>query len=192
MEQRHSYEGESINRSQMAIKRKTCDIWIWKKKRFLSRHIHHQHWNTLPVALPVPRKTQHKSLLTVVSGRYLWGMLLKSALYITVFVPSFVTIGSGIQAILRITCQQFERLQYWYYWWEGFMKYAIEMTACGMIYTPSFIKMSSGVQITYAGWTCKHTDTHTYRQPSDLISLLFFQNKGSRLEINFGHIPRKY
>jgi hypothetical protein len=27
---------------------------------------------------------------------------------------------------------QFEKLQCWYYWWEGFMKYAFEMTLCGI------------------------------------------------------------
>jgi hypothetical protein len=36
------YEGESVNRSQMDTKRKTCDIRTWKKT-FISRHIVHQH-----------------------------------------------------------------------------------------------------------------------------------------------------
>jgi hypothetical protein len=30
-----SYEGESVNRSQMDIKLKTCDIQTWKKHLFL-------------------------------------------------------------------------------------------------------------------------------------------------------------
>jgi hypothetical protein len=29
------YEGESVNKPQMDIKRKTCDIWTWKKHSFL-------------------------------------------------------------------------------------------------------------------------------------------------------------
>jgi hypothetical protein len=31
----HSYEGESVNRPQMDIKRKTCDIQTWEKHLFL-------------------------------------------------------------------------------------------------------------------------------------------------------------
>jgi hypothetical protein len=63
------YEGESVNRSQMDIKRKACDIRILPppKKTFISRHILHQHWYTYPIALPVRRNLQHTNLLTVVS-----------------------------------------------------------------------------------------------------------------------------
>jgi hypothetical protein len=49
--------------------------------------------------------------------------------------------------------QKFEKLQYWNYWWEGFMIYAREMALCGMIYLPSFmksvqsfIKIGTGIQ----------------------------------------------
>jgi hypothetical protein len=38
------------------------------KKTFISRHILHQHWYTCPIALPVRRNPQHRSLLTVVSA----------------------------------------------------------------------------------------------------------------------------
>jgi hypothetical protein len=31
-------------------------------------------------------------------------------------------------------------------WWQGFMKYAVEMGSGAMIYIPSFIKFGSGVQ----------------------------------------------
>jgi hypothetical protein len=61
-----SYEGESVNRSQIHIKRKTCDIRT--KKKFISGHIFHQHWYTCPIALPVRRNPQHRSLSTVVSA----------------------------------------------------------------------------------------------------------------------------
>jgi hypothetical protein len=37
-------------------------------KTFISRHILHQHWYTCPIALPVRRKPQHRSLLTLVSA----------------------------------------------------------------------------------------------------------------------------
>jgi hypothetical protein len=31
-------------------------------------------------------------------------------------------------------------------WWEGFMKYAVEMDTGSVIYIPSFIKLGSGIQ----------------------------------------------
>jgi hypothetical protein len=36
------YEGESVSRLQVDVKRKTCDIRTWKKT-FISRHILRQH-----------------------------------------------------------------------------------------------------------------------------------------------------
>jgi hypothetical protein len=51
----------------MDIKRETCDIQTWEKA-FTFRHILHQHWYTCPIALPVRRNQQHRSLLTVVSA----------------------------------------------------------------------------------------------------------------------------
>jgi hypothetical protein len=51
------------NTSQIDIKRKTYDIGTR-----ISRHILHQHWYTCPIALPVRRNPQHRSLLTVVSA----------------------------------------------------------------------------------------------------------------------------
>jgi hypothetical protein len=48
-----------------------------------------------------------------------------------------------------------------------------------MIYTPSFIKIGSGIQKLIGD----DTQTHKHRQHCDLISLLlFFQNKESRLK----------
>jgi hypothetical protein len=49
------YEGESVNRSQMDIKRKT---WYSNVERFISRHIIHQHRYTCPIALPVRQNPQ--------------------------------------------------------------------------------------------------------------------------------------
>jgi hypothetical protein len=60
-------------------------------------------------------------------------------------------------------------------WWEGFMKYAVEMGSGAVIYTPSLIKMCSGVHKLIWGFT--------ERQHGDLVSLfLFFKNKESRLK----------
>jgi hypothetical protein len=39
---------------------------------------------------------------------------------------------SGI--LLRLLPQQFEWLQYWYYRWKGFMKYAAEVASDGVTY----------------------------------------------------------
>jgi hypothetical protein len=58
------------------------------------------------------------------------------------------------------------------------MKYTVEMGP-GVIYTPSFIKIGSGIQKLIR-------DTQTHRQQGDLISLLlFFPNKENRLQISF-------
>jgi hypothetical protein len=51
------------------------------------------------------------------------------------------------------------------------------MGSGAMIYVPSFIKIGSGVQKLIGG----DTQTHTHRKQRDLISLLSFQNKESRL-----------
>jgi hypothetical protein len=48
------------------------------------------------------------------------------------YIPSFMTTGSGIQVILRLLTQQFERHRCWYYWWEGFMKCSVEMASGGV------------------------------------------------------------
>jgi hypothetical protein len=48
------------------------------------------------------------------------------------------------------------------------MKYAVEMGSGAMTYTPSFIKIGSGIQKLIGGYT------QTHRQLGDLISLLYF------------------
>jgi hypothetical protein len=45
------------------------------------------------------------------------------------YIPSLMTIVSGIPVILRVLRQQFESLQCWHYWRKGFMMYAIEMAS---------------------------------------------------------------
>lgn len=51
---------------------------------------------------------------------------------------TYMTNCPGIQVILRLLTQQFERLRCWYYCWEGFVKYTVEMAVGGMIYIRSF------------------------------------------------------
>jgi hypothetical protein len=60
-------------------------------------------------------------------------------------------------------------------YWEGFMKYAVEMGSGAMIYIRSFIKIGSGIQKLIGG---------IHRQHGDRISLLpFFLNKESRVKM---------
>jgi hypothetical protein len=63
------------------------------------------------------------------------------------YIPSLMTIDSGIHVIWRLLSQQFERLQCWYYWWEEFLNYAIEMTSDDMIYIPSVMTIGSGIRV---------------------------------------------
>jgi hypothetical protein len=50
-----------------------------------------------------------------------------------IYIPNFIKIIMGIQAILRLSLPRPSwRLQCWNYCWEGFMKYAVEMTPNGM------------------------------------------------------------
>jgi hypothetical protein len=54
----------------------------------------------------------------------------------TIYIPSFMKTDSDIPEILRALPQQFES---WYYCWEGFMKYAIEIASGGIIYIQNFM-----------------------------------------------------
>jgi hypothetical protein len=50
--------------------------------------------------------------------------------YIYVYIyTKLQKISTIIQLILRLLFQQFERSRWWYYWLEGFMKHAVEITS---------------------------------------------------------------
>jgi hypothetical protein len=55
--------------------------------------------------------------------------------------------------ILACRCNQvnktvhFWKLQCWYYWWEWFMNYMVEMASGGMIYIPSLMTISLGIWV---------------------------------------------
>jgi hypothetical protein len=55
------------------------------------------------------------------------------------YIPSFMKTGAGIEAILRLLAQQFQRLQCWYFW--DLTMYTVQMGSGAMIYIPSFIKI---------------------------------------------------
>jgi hypothetical protein len=64
------------------------------------------------------------------------------------------------------------------------------MSSSAVIYIPSFVKIGSGVQKLIVGNTQTHKQTH--RQHRDLISLLYFLNKESRLikiSLKVGALP---
>jgi hypothetical protein len=61
-------------------------------------------------------------------------------------------------------------------WWEGFVKYAVEMGSGAMIYILCLIKIGSGIQKMIGGG-----DSQIHRQHGDRISIIsFFPNKESR------------
>jgi hypothetical protein len=62
------------------------------------------------------------------------------------------------------------------------MSYAVEMGSGAMIYLPNFIKTGSDIKKLIGG--------RTYRQHSDRIILLFFQNTESTLKIGLKNTGR--
>jgi hypothetical protein len=57
---------------------------------------------------------------------------------------------------------QFEKLQCWYYYWEGFVLCTVQMASGGRIYIQSFMKIDSGIQI-FFGWG-NYTYRHTHEK----------------------------
>jgi hypothetical protein len=92
-----------------------------------------------------------------------------------------MAVGSGIQILLRFLPQQFEKLQSWYYSWEGSMKYAIKIASGGMIFIPSYVNIAvhafkffrEGIQM----------QRHRHKEQGNLIKLvLFSENRESVLK----------
>jgi hypothetical protein len=48
---------------------------------------------------------------------------------------------------IKVLPQQFEKMQYWLYGWEGFMKYTIMMASGGTINIPQLMMISSDTQV---------------------------------------------
>jgi hypothetical protein len=67
--------------------------------------------------------------------------------------------------------QHFERLQYWYHWWKGFIKWAVEMDSDVMLYILSFIKIGQGHQ-KFLGKI--HIEKQIRRNTSKMISYAYF------------------
>jgi hypothetical protein len=125
---------------------KDCNIYIYE----MSFHVRSSLWP--------PHREFERPLswhcLREVFMRY----VVESTSYDMVFIPWFVTIGPGIRVILRLLPQLFERLQCWYYWWEEFVKYAVQMASVACMH-PKFnddrFSHSSNVKvITSKMWEC--------------------------------------
>lgn len=71
----------------------------------------------------------------------------ESISYGIVFIPSFMTISSAIQRLLRLIPQKFESLQCSCYRWEGFFKHVFEMASDDLICTPNFVTIGSSTQV---------------------------------------------
>jgi hypothetical protein len=55
-------------------------------------------------------------------------------------------IGTGVQELLRFCLSSLKGCNVGITEWKGFMKSAVEMGSCGMIYLPSFLKIGTGVE----------------------------------------------
>jgi hypothetical protein len=77
-----------------------------------------------------------------------------------IYRPSFMKIGTGVQAILRFCLRSVRGCNVgitWYYQREGFMNYAVDMGSGALIYIPNFIKIGSAIQKLMVGGT--HIDS---------------------------------
>jgi hypothetical protein len=63
---------------------------------------------------------------------------------------------------IKVLLQRFEGLWCWYYWCEGFIKYAVEMDWGTIMYIPSIIKVDSGIQKFFGGNI--HTGAQTQKE----------------------------
>jgi hypothetical protein len=75
----------------------------------------------------------------------LWCTLLEMASDSMIYVSICMKIALGSQIILRFCLTHLKDSKCWYYWWMGFMVYAIEMASSGMIYIPSSVTTGSGI-----------------------------------------------
>jgi hypothetical protein len=135
-----------------------CEVRRWDGLRRNHKHTNsHDDWSRHSSINKVITPTIWEAAVLVLPAEDIYDICLEMALGCMMYTRLFMTIGVGIQLILKLLPQQFERLQCWYYWREEFMKYAVEMASGGIIYIPGFIKISSGVQKLLGGAT--HTDT---------------------------------
>jgi hypothetical protein len=64
-----------------------------------------------------------------------------------IYIPSFVTFGSGINLILTFLPHQCEKLRCWHHCWDGSVKYAIGLVSCDIMCIRSFLAGGSGMGV---------------------------------------------
>jgi hypothetical protein len=74
-----------------------------------------------------------------------------------IYLPGFMNIGLGVQAILRFCLRNFRGHNVGTTDGEGFFNYVVEMGSGAMIYVPSCMKIGSGIQKFIGGDTDSKT-----------------------------------
>jgi hypothetical protein len=75
------------------------------------------------------------------------------ASYGMIYLPSFMNIGTDVQAILRFCLKYLRGCNVGITDAMDFFNYAVEMGSSAVIYVPSFIKIGSGIQKLTGGYT---------------------------------------
>jgi hypothetical protein len=66
--------------------------------------------------------------------------------HVMLFLPSFMKIGTGVQATLRFCFSNMNGCKCWYCRWKWIMKYTVEMGSGVMIYAPCSMTVGSGIK----------------------------------------------
>jgi hypothetical protein len=139
------------------------------QRNYMNTSIHSWHlnnWATNEIARQRKRKGR-------CSGRSICLVSFHCNLSSTVQSRNLMTLGSGIQVILRLLPQRFERLQCQFYWWERSLNCSVEMASGSVItYQVSWILVK--VFNDLLGVLKGHT------QQVDLVSASNFYEYGNR------------
>jgi hypothetical protein len=138
------------------------DLWSTPGDAFMWHDIHtkfYEDWYRCSSTIKFCFRNLTGCNVGVTDGRDLWSAPGNGLRLHDIYIPTSMTVCSGIQVTLRLLPQQFDRLYCWYYWYEVFMKYVVGLGSGGMMYIPSFIKNGSVIQKLI--WGDTHTDyTH--------------------------------
>jgi hypothetical protein len=104
---------------------------------------------------------------------------------IMIYIPSFMTIGSGLLLMLKGNISRILEAVVLVLLTRRLMNYSVLIDSGVLVYMTSFVNTGSTTQKLVGRKNMQtHTDTYTHRQESDLISLLLlFQNKEIRLKM---------
>jgi hypothetical protein len=146
---------------------------VYKRIQFLRTQCWYYWWDDFRsmTCIPTFKKIDWgiQILLRVISPQFerltclycWWEGFLKYAVEIAIggmiYIPSFIMIGTGVQAILMFCLRN---MSCWYYWCERFINYAGEMGLRAMIYIyTKFHKDGfSHSKVNKRGYTHRHTE----------------------------------